>query len=265
MLKIGADPEFFVRKNGKFISGHTFQCGTKDNPMKTENGHVQVDGVALEVNVPPSETRDVFVANVLAVIGDLHKIVGPSGCEVVAQPTALFEQGYFKSLPRSVKQLGCNPDFNAYTMGINETPNGRVLFRTGAGHIHLGWTEDKAVDDWGHLVDCCDIVRQLDYFVGLRTLKYDRDDLRRSLYGQAGAFRPKPYGLEYRVPSNAWLADEKLAGEIFDATSMAFEFANAGGDLDREYEQFARTCIDKNIFDWDKLAPAVAKEINYAG
>lgn len=263
-LLIGADPEFFVKKNGEFISGHTFECGTKSLPMKTEHGHVQVDGVALEVNVPPAETRDGFVANVLAVISDLHEIVGPAGCEVIAQPTALFDQKYFKSLPRAVRQLGCNPDYNAYTMGLNDTPNGRVPFRTGAGHIHLGWTKDQDTQDWSFFVACCDLARQLDYFVGLRTLKFDKDNTRRSLYGNAGAFRPKPYGMEYRVPSSAWLTDRTLMEEVYDASVAGFEYTNSGGDMDLEFDQFARTCIDKNVTNWETLCPAVAKEIGYA-
>jgi hypothetical protein len=221
--------------------------------------------VALEVNVPPAETRDGFVANVLAVIGDLHKIVGPTGCEVVAQPTALFAPGYLKSLPRAVRALGCNPDYNAYTMGINPSPNARVPFRTGAGHIHLGWTTDAKPEDWDHFSACCDLARQLDYYVGLRTLKFDTDNQRRSLYGQAGAFRPKSYGMEYRVPSNAWLASKELMEEVYDATEAAFMYANAGGDLDKEYEGFAQMCINKNTTEWDKLCPDVAKEIGYVG
>lgn len=264
-LLIGADPELFVQKDGEFISGHTFECGTKQEPMETEHGHVQVDGVALEVNVPPAASRAGFVANVLAVLDDLHKIVGPAGCTVVAQPTALFSPEYFKTLPRGVRQLGCNPDYNAYTMGLNDAPNGRVSFRTGAGHIHLGWTKDQNVEDFAHFMNCCDLTRQLDYFVGLRTLKFDPDHTRRDLYGKAGAFRPKPYGMEYRVPSSAWLQSKELMETVYDATVAAFDYCNAGGDLDVEFEQFARTAIDKNITKWEDLCPAVAKEIAYAG
>jgi len=263
-LLIGADPEFFVRRDGVFISGHTFECGTKEEPLQTAHGSVQVDGLALEVNVKPSATRDEFVANILAVVDDLRTIVASSGCEIVAQPTALFSKEYMKSLPKNVRQLGCSPDFDAYTMGINNPPNGRVLFRTGAGHIHLGWTKDAKADDWDHFSACCDLARQMDYFVGLRTLIFDRDERRRMLYGKAGAFRPKPYGMEYRVPSNAWLASQELTETIFDASQAAFEYANAGGDLDNEFEGFAKMCLDKNITDWPKLCPDVAKEIVYA-
>ncbi len=41
---------------------------------------------------------------------------------------------------------------------------------------------------------------------------YDKDTERRGMYGKAGAFRPKPYGVEYRTLSNAWLSnDERIS------------------------------------------------------
>lgn len=261
---IGADPEFFVHQGDQLVSGHHFKCGTKEAPMRTEHGFVQVDGIALEANVPPAETKDQFVAGVLGVMTDLDKIVSKKGCKIIAQPVAAFSEAWLKKLPPQVRAIGCNPDFNAYEYMQNETPSGKSLFRTGAGHIHIGWCEGADVADFDHFSACCDLARQLDYFVGLRTLKFDPDDRRRSLYGQAGAFRPKSYGMEYRVPSNVWCKDPALIGEVYDATVAAFNFANSGGDLDKEHEQFARTCINKNITGWDELNPVVAKEIGYA-
>jgi hypothetical protein len=263
MPLIGADPEFFVKQGKNFISGHIFQCGTKLRPMKTKHGAVQVDGLALEANIIPAETKAEFIANVLGVIGDLNDIVRKKRCTIVAQPTAMFSSKYIKSLPKQVKQLGCNPDFNAYTLGMNDAPNGNVPFRTGAGHIHVGWTKGKEDHDFEHFQNCARLVRQMDYFVGLRTLKFDTDDQRRALYGKAGAFRPKPYGMEYRVPSSAWCTSPELMAEVYDATLAAFEYANAGHDMDAKHEGFAQVCIDKNITNWDELNPEVAKEVGY--
>jgi hypothetical protein len=264
MFLIGADPEFFVRRGNVFISGHTFECGTKAEPMKTKHGAVQVDGVALEANIIPAKSKEEFISNILGVIGDLNEIVAGKGCKIVAQPTVTFKSKYIQALPPEVRALGCNPDYNAYTFAPNDAPNAEVNFRTGAGHIHIGWTEGKEHDDFEHFTNCCVLARQMDYFVGLRTLKFDRDNQRRELYGKAGAFRPKPYGMEYRVPSSVWASSEKLMGEVYDATIAACEFANADGDLDKTYQGFAQYAINKNITDWDELNPEVAKEIGYA-
>jgi hypothetical protein len=41
------------------------------------------------------------------------------------------------------------------------------------------------------------------------------------MYGAAGAFRPKPYGVEYRVLSNAWLQSEELMAWVYRTTTKA--------------------------------------------
>jgi len=48
----------------------------------------------------------------------------------------------------------------------------------------------------------------MDFFLGLGSLFYDDDIERREMYGKAGCIRYKPYGVEYRTLSNAWLKDE---------------------------------------------------------
>lgn len=262
-IRIGADPEFFVKQSNRFISGHIFKCGTKELPLKTKHGFVQVDGLALEANVPPAETRDQFIQNVQGVIGDLNEIVLKKKCAIVAQPTVMFGKKYLDSLPRHVSQLGCNPDYNAYTGGMNEAPNRNLPFRTGAGHIHIGWTEDADLEDMVHLERCILLVKTMDYFVGLRTLKFDTDAKRRELYGCAGTFRPKHYGVEYRVPSSAWCKSPQLMGMIFDATMDAVNYAQ-DKNIDEKFDSFAQAAIDKNMTDWDEINPDVAKEIGYA-
>lgn len=262
---IGADPEFFVKdRSGTIISGHIFNCGTKILPLPTKHGFVQVDGLALEANIHPAETKEQFVSGILGVISDLTEIVKTRKCSIIAQPVAEFTPAFMKKLPPTVRALGCNPDFNAYTLDMNEPPDSYVPFRTGAGHIHVGWTEQEDTGSFAHFKNCANLARQMDYFVGLRTLKFDPDNRRRELYGKAGAFRPKHYGMEYRVPSSAWCASPELMGEIYDATLHAFEFANANGDLEAVHQGFARACIDKSIADWDELNPQVAKDIGYA-
>jgi hypothetical protein len=54
-------------------------------------------------------------------------------------------------------------------------------------------------------------------------LFYDNDVERRELYGKAGAYRPKPYGCEYRVLSNRWLTSSTLIGWVFRNTALALQ------------------------------------------
>lgn len=257
-VMVGADPEFFVKKDDKFISGHGFPCGSKEKPRKTGHGHVQNDGLALELNVWPAFTRTGFLQNFRGVVYDLAEIVSQwdRNAYIVAESVAPFSAEYLKKLPDHVSALGCNPDFNAYSLEANETPNKDVPFRTGAGHIHIGWTNNA--EGMEHFFKCAELVKQLDYTIGLRTLLFDSEPRRRMLYGKAGAFRAKPYGCEYRVPSNAWCQSEELAGMMFDGVHTAIELLNEGRYLDKETEGLARECIDRNDTEWAKKYPLLA-------
>lgn len=259
-ISIGADPELFIKKDGKFVSAHNYPCGDKQHPRRTDHGEVQNDGVALELNIRPAFTRGQFVLNFRGVLYDLDRIVktwDKGEGYLVAEPVAPFAPEYLKNLPDRAKELGCNPDFNAYTSSPNDRPNGDVPFRTGAGHLHIGWAENQ--EGVEHFMKCADLVRQLDYTVGLRTVLFDHEPRRRMLYGKAGTFRPKPYGCEYRVPSNAWCQSEARAGDMFDSVIQAVDLLNKGRDLDKETEGLAREIIDNNKVDWPTLYPELAK------
>lgn len=261
-LLIGADPEFFVLKKSTYISGHTFQCGTKIKPMVTEHGSVQVDGLALEANVRPAQSEDEFVKNILGVRQDLAKIVRKHSkkCRLVAASTAHFGKDYLSKLPPEVLVLGCTPDYNAYTGVENPRPPAGELFRTGAGHIHFGWATGLNMSP-DHFNDCQRLARQLDYYLGLPSTFWDHDHKRRLMYGKAGAFRPKSYGMEYRVLSNAWLNSEKLQRFVYKNSVRAFEALAVDKDLYREHGLFAAEVINTPIQNWANMKPALFKEI----
>lgn len=260
-LLIGADPELFVKKGDNFISGHIFECGTKENPMPVEHGSVQVDGVALEFNVIPSPTKEEFIKNVHLVLRDLRQFVSSrdESCTLVAQPSVDFTEEFLRSLPEKVAELGCNPDYNAYTMMPNDPPDATRLFRTGAGHIHVGWTQDQQVRDYEYMQYCCRVVKQLDYFLGLPSLYWDSDIRRRELYGQAGCFRPKSYGVEYRVLSNAWVGNEHITAFIYDNIVRALELLQQGTELDNTFKGEAAKYINSGETNWAKLNPELAQ------
>lgn len=218
-ILVGADPECFVRKVGKkaFHSAHGLIPGDKKNPYKVHQGAVQVDGMALEFNIDPAKNEREFIENITGVMGIMKGMV--PGYELVPVPVANFTEAHMKKQPKEAKELGCEPDFNAWLDGAaNPRPNGDVNFRTGAGHVHIGWTKDVDVNDPGHREACIMAAKQLDYYLGLGSLLYDPDTKRRTLYGAAGAFRPKPYGVEYRVLSNAWLQSEALMAWVYRMT-----------------------------------------------
>lgn len=242
---IGADPEVFVSKEGKFVSAHGMVEGTKEQPFPVNNGAVQVDGMALEFNIDPAKDEEEFRDNVNSVLKQLSDMVPEYDLEAV--PVAEFGQEVMDSTPREAKEMGCDPDFNAWEGGaVNPKPDGEVDFRTGAGHVHIGWTQDMDINDPGHIQACIALVKQLDYYLGLPSLLFDKCDKRRELYGEAGAFRVKPYGVEYRVLSNAWLKSDVRVSFIYNNTVEAIK---ALFRKDVKFEQCgtaARSLINKS-------------------
>lgn len=229
ILRVGADPEMFAYKGGYPISAYGLIQGDKENPFPVDGGAVQVDGMALEFNINPAETEDQFVSHLNKVISALRNMV--PDYEVLATPVAEFGAEYIAQQPHAATHLGCNPDFDAWADGyINEPPNGKLPFRTGAGHVHVGWVEsnDANIFDDAHITDCCNRIKQLDFYLGLPSLFFDKGIKRREMYGKPGAFRPKSYGAEYRVLSNAWLASDSLKRWVFRNTKVAMQRADEG-------------------------------------
>lgn len=236
-LQLGADPEVFIfdTLEQKFLSAHTMVPGSKDKPHSTTYGAIQVDGVAAEFNILPARNLKDWLKRIglgLRHVNSLAKASNPRNA-VMIQPVATFTKSYFESLPEDVVQLGCNPDFNAYTSNTNEPPHTTEYFRTGAGHVHIGWlnhnmfVEDPLGDD-KHFNDCMELVRDLDATVYPISHLWDGDTKRRTLYGQRGSFRPKKYGVEYRPLSNAWLSDPLLQAWVYNAVNHTVLLHNEG-------------------------------------
>lgn len=246
---IGCDPELFCfdPEKGQYVSAHEWMPGTKKDPYLVTDGALQLDGTAVELNVDPTDDVDVFVNRIFNVVQSAYTFL-PDGIELRAKPTIHYSQPYYTSLPRATRRIGCERDRDAWDKGIlNTSPTLHVIGQCqGGGHIHIGWTEDRDRNDKLHRAICIDLVKQLDYYVGLSTLCWDDDHTRRRGYGKPGAFRIKPYGLEYRTPSNKWAGDPKLARTAFELTMIAAERFRDGERLFDEHGNQAKRIIESN-------------------
>ncbi len=213
---VGCDPELFVKRDGVFHSAHGLVKGDKKNPFPVKKGAVQVDGMALEFNIHPAESEVEFFMNISSVMNSLRKMV--PDYEMVIEPVADFDEKTLKAQPAEALELGCEPDYNGWNLQENLRPDGDVPFRTASGHVHVGWTKDVDPKSPSHFSLCAAVTRQLDFFLGLPSLLFDTDTRRRSLYGKPGAFRPKTYGVEYRVLSNKWLSSPELIKWVYNNT-----------------------------------------------
>jgi hypothetical protein len=66
-------------------------------------------------------------------------------------------------------------------------------------------------------------IQHMDLFLGVPSVMMDKGELRKQLYGKAGAFRLKPYGCEYRSLSNFWVFSEEHTRWVWDSTALALD------------------------------------------
>jgi hypothetical protein len=244
-ITVGCDPELFVKKDGKFRSAWGLIPGTKEKPHIVEDGAVQVDGCALEFNTDPVDNADDFVRKIASVMGQMQAMVPDYEFAIV--PSCRFNGNHFRALPEEAKELGCTPDFNAYTMKENPKPDNTTTMRTASGHVHIGFCEGADPMSDEHMIRCATLVKQLDAYLGVPSVLYDKDVARRKMYGAAGCFRPKSYGVEYRVLSNAWLLSEARQRFVFNQVQKAVnDLIEGKRAIDKMGEKAVRNTINNS-------------------
>ncbi len=253
-ILVGCDPEVFVKDNGKFISAHNMIQGDKKNPFPVNKGAVQVDGMALEFNIHPAASENEFLINVEEVFQQLRNMVPQYQLEAV--PVAHFGEDYMKIQPPEALELGCDPDYNGWSATANARPNGDRPFRTASGHVHIGWTDGEDIKDETHFTRCCHVSKQMDFFLGLPSLAYDKDTQRRELYGKAGAFRSKSYGCEYRTLSNSWLNSKELIRWVYRNVQTGMERLFNGDMLADKYGDIQEIINSSNWKEANKIIKA---------
>jgi hypothetical protein len=226
----GCDPELFIQdKKGRFVSAHDAIPGTKAEPFILPDGMMQVDGMAIEFGVRPTSDKQVFISRVNRVRREVDARLSVKGYKTVVHPSVTFSKTIFDKSPDVAKELGCNPDYNAYTGKPNPVPKPKTpSFRTAGGHIHIGWTNGVDPLRAEHFEVCRLVIKMMDHYLGIPSVLFDGDTERRSLYGAAGAFRPTHYGCEYRSLSCAWLRHPSLTEFVFDQAKLAMKRLEEG-------------------------------------
>lgn len=257
-ISVGADPELFVLRDKKFFSAHNLIPGTKEEPFPVEGGAVQVDGMALEFNINPATSPDEFERNISTVMGQLKSMV--PDYDFLDSPSVHFKKEDVSGLPFRALRLGCEPDFDAYTLEANCKPDVKVMMRTAGGHVHAGGEGLSSSNPFGpeHLQKCAELSKIMDEELGIYSLLWDEDDQRRSMYGKAGAFRPKMYGFEYRSLSNKWIWSKKTINFVYDATERAVKRLFDGR---LSVNNDARDCINNSVRDHPLLCTDRALEV----
>lgn len=253
-LTLGCDPEvFLVNPNtNEFISSVRKIGGTKRHPMPIDDmgNAVQEDNVTVEFNTPPCKSAQDFIKHININKEWIRNRAKELSLEISIKPSAVFSDEELHS--REAQTFGCEPDFNAWLDGERnprpyaENPN----LRSCGGHIHI---QMEAGDDG------LEIIKAMDLFVGCMMLEFDTDKDRRELYGKAGAFRKKSYGVEYRTASNVWIESDERIQWAWNQTEKAVAYARSGKGFTEEQGQMIQDCINNSRID---LLEQLKREFN---
>jgi hypothetical protein len=209
---VGCDLEYAVMDDKEhFIPAGLLPInGTKGFPDPYQTGGIEIDCTAVELTFPPAATADAWVENILRHLNfarDKYRSFG----KLVTKPSVFFEESVLKRT-RFADMMGCSPDYNAWTGEQNPLPIPHKNLRAYGGHVHIA---NGSVNT----VKACDLT------LGMWTTIKDSDTDRRKMYGKAGAYRMKPYGVEYRVMSNHWCDNENDLRQVWDLVQLARRIA----------------------------------------
>lgn len=218
-MRLGQDCEVFLKdKGGKHLSVIGMIGANKWAPMQIpdmpKGFTLQEDNVALEFGIPPAASADEFVFNTRAVmLAGLSKLKGKRFSRLSC---TVFDEDQMQTPEAFV--FGCEPDFNAWTKTENDKPVPPHQFmRSAGGHVHIELPQGFTPQDQ------LNAIRAADLFLGVPSVLIDSGSMRRKLYGQAGAFRPKPYGVEYRTLSNFWMFKKHLTKWVWTQMEKALQ------------------------------------------
>ncbi|MBQ0113706.1 MAG: hypothetical protein KBT03_11290 [Bacteroidales bacterium] len=228
-VTIGADPELFIinTKTNEVVSAIGIIPGEKGKPFTDgmpKGFGVELDCILGEFNIPPCTEINEFVESIKYMknwIRNWVKNVNPD-LDICCKASMNVPASQLKDPKAS--EIGCMPDFNAYTKKANEKPEGYADNQRVAGfHIHIGYDQPDIKTN-------LQLIKFFDLCCGVPSILYDRDTFRRTLYGQAGSFRNPKYGVEARTLSSFMLNDEYLP-MIFKQTQLAIDMVNDGMPL----------------------------------
>lgn len=260
---IGADVEVFLaeRETMRIVSAEGYIQGTKNNPFvfDKDNPHfaTSLDNVLAEFGIAPARTKAEFYNNLQKSLNYINATIPSDFCTAIL-PAANLEPEFLKT--KQAKVFGCDPDFNAYTGLENLRPYcDDVTLRSCGGHIHISWDNVTPEEDYKQPKDETrrQLIKMLDFHIGVPSVLMEPENKRKELYGKAGSYRSKEYGVEYRTPSNYYLASKKLTDWIYTSALTAIQWINEGKTLDPYMDDVVQAAIN---FNSKEMAADLCKE-----
>jgi hypothetical protein len=248
---IGADVEMFLqhKHTKEIVSAEGIIKGSKYDPFVFDDTNrffsTSLDNVLAEFTIPPSITPTDFYNNIMKSVNYINGMI-PQELIAVPLPAASLNDVWLQT--ENAQTFGCEPDFNAYTMCENIKPSAEDKnLRSAGGHIHIGYDGATPLGDY-YTPDQerCAIIQALDMHIGLPSVLIEPDNKRKELYGKAGAFRPKSYGVEYRTISNFYLVSKEYIEYIHKQVTNAISWLNDGNTIDKSLGNYIQNLINTN-------------------
>lgn len=238
---MGADVEVFVQEKstGRIVSAEGFIQGTKEKPFQFDpiSPHfaTSLDNVLAEFGIAPAITREDFYRNLQKGLAYINSILPKEYCTAIL-PAANLDMQFLQT--DQAKIFGCEPDYNAYTGEINQKPHSDdPTLRSCGGHLHTSW--DNPTNSVRQ-----QLIKMYDLHIAIPLVLMEPDNKRKELYGKAGAYRPKKYGVEYRTPSNYYLTNKKLTDWFYNSAQNAIAWINEGKTLEPYMEEIIQNAIN---------------------
>lgn len=193
---------------------HEHITGTKEAPTPMVHGNIQWDNAMMECASPVYDSCHAFISGVKMLLQEAQSKLPES---VVPVFTDVMQYSPLQVATPQLSTFGCVPDYDAWTGEVNTAflEGGSSFYRTAGFHLHIDTDKSRHKDE--------EVVKLLDLYLGVPLIIKESPTKfnRRTLYGQAGAFRSKDYGVEWRVPSPTLLKTTKLLKFIwFQAESI---------------------------------------------
>lgn len=223
-VRVGCDPELFLysKELKCYVPAYNMVPGTKEEPYEVPKGTVQVDGTLIEIGIDPAKTREEFLNNIKTVLSWVQDHVGDQ-YELHCGAMIRYDSELVESLPASCFASGCDRQYVMSNLRgpaisvIHTKPVPKEVALSG-GHVHIGFCKEKEIYDVAHLTDCLYVSRKFhEHFRSMNEFSTS-ENTRAKLMGfrREAAVRIKPYGIEYRNPSSAWLQSERAVLKMFD-------------------------------------------------
>jgi hypothetical protein len=252
-ITIGADVELFLatKATREIVSAEGYIKGTKYEPFQFDPNYpdfaTSLDNVMAEFSIPPVTAVESWVQNLMKAVEYINSVIPETLC-TVATPAAILDAKFLQT--DNAKLFGCEPDYNVYLRDINPKPcASNECLRSAGGHIHVGYegASDSAAEPMEGIFKKELIVKAMDLGLGIPSVLQEPENERKRLYGKAGAFRMKKYGIEYRTMSNYYLENETFMKWAYSNTMWALDFLNNGGyaELESVSDQ-VQEAINKN-------------------